>query len=206
MTVLNADGSQPEMCGNGLRCVALHLSRHRHAGRDFTVETDSGMLDCRVQRRGEDDWVDLSLGRAAVLEPISAEHDGTAYHFHRISMGNPHAVTFDAQPSIELIDRFAPQVSARLPNGTNVEFVRQLAPTELDVIVWERGVGRTLACGTGAGAVTVAAAIDQRVPFGQKVLVNLAGGPLEITVGQADLDVRMCGPAKQVFEGSLTPP
>ncbi|HEX2736303.1 MAG TPA: diaminopimelate epimerase [Polyangiaceae bacterium] len=201
MTVLNADGSRPEMCGNGLRCVALHLAQR--AGQSFAVQTDAGVLACQMQMRGGESWVRISLGRGKPEGELVAERNGRALTFQRVSMGNPHAVLFDSDFDVPSIDVFAPTVSARLPGGANIEFVRQTAPTALSVIVWERGVGRTLACGTGAGAVGVAAARAGRAPFDQALSVELPGGVLEITVRQSDLHVELCGPARRVFEGEL---
>ncbi len=203
MTVLNADGSQPEMCGNGLRCVALHLSRRHHAPDHFPVETDAGVLDCRLKLRENTTWITISLGRARHQESLKRDVDGSHYHFHRISMGNPHAISFAGIPELSVVDRVASQVSASLPDGSNVEFVRPLSQTQLQVVVWERGVGRTLACGTGAGAVAAAAALEGLSPFDQPLLVDLPGGSLEIRVRQDDLHVQLSGPARLVFEGEL---
>jgi diaminopimelate epimerase len=203
MTVLNADGSRPEMCGNGLRCVALHVSRH--AGRAFTVETDAGPLECELETRAGDTWVRISLGRGTPLGELNAVHKGQTLSFQRVSMGNPHAVTFGAELDTAEIDAFAPGVSATLPGGANIEFVRQLAADHFKVVVWERGVGRTLACGTGAGAVAVAAARAGLAEFGKPLKIELPGGILEITVQKSDLLVSLAGPARRVFEGDLTP-
>ncbi len=203
MTVINADGSRPEMCGNGLRCVALFLHQRRQAPAQFRVATDAGLLDCEIQRRGDAPWVKLSLGRAKTLGDLQSSHADRTYNFHRISTGNPHAVTFDGIPSNEEIDRFAPTVSARLAGGANIEFVEQVGPDHLRVVVWERGVGRTLACGTGAGAVATAAAFAGLVGFDRPVAVDLPGGRLELTVMKETLEVFLAGPAVHVFDGQV---
>ncbi len=204
MTVLNADGSRPEMCGNGLRCVALHLSRRAGTPDAFPVETDAGVLECALDQRENDVWVTLSLGQGKPLGSVEHADGERLFHFERISMGNPHAVTFDAVPENDAIDRFAPQVSATLPGGANIEFVQAVGPTHLRVVVWERGVGRTLACGTGAGAVGVAAVRQGKVPYDTAIAVELPGGRLEITVEKETLAVQLAGPAREVFRGQLT--
>lgn len=201
MTVLNADGSQPEMCGNGLRCVALHVSRR--AGNSFTVQTDAGPLACELETRDRETWVHISLGKGMPLGELRATHKGRDFEFHRVSMGNPHAVTFGAPLSTTEIDVFGPAVSGTLPGGANIEFVEQLAPDHFRVVVWERGVGRTLACGTGAGAVAVAAARAGLAAFDQPLKIELPGGILEITVQKSDLHVGLKGPARHVFEGDV---
>jgi diaminopimelate epimerase len=202
MTVLNADGSRPEMCGNGLRCVALHVSKR--AGRAFTVETDAGPLACELETRSGETWIRISLGRGTPQGELSATHKGQTHSFQRVSMGNPHAVTFGAELDNAEIDAFAPTISASLPGGANIEFVRQLAKDHFKVVVWERGVGRTLACGTGAGAVAVAAARAGLAAFEKPLKIELPGGILEITVRESDLLVSLAGPARRVFEGDLT--
>src|SRR6185503_11492363 len=98
----------------------------------------------------------------------------------RVSMGNPHAVAFDAGLDSAAIDRVGQAVCERLAGGTNVEFARLKSAREIELVVWERGVGRTLACGTGAAATVVAAATSGRVPFNQPIAVQLPGGVLEV--------------------------
>lgn len=201
MTVFNGDGSRPEMCGNGLRCVALHVSRQRPEVSRFHLETDAGVLECELQRRDGEDWIRNALGQGQSLGSLKFEDGGSTLEFHRISVGNPHAVLFDSAHDEAAVDRIGSRLSAQIAGGANVEFVKQVAPRRLSVIVWERGVGRTLACGTGAGATVVAAARLGRVPFDEPVRVDLPGGALEVTVRQSDLGVTLCGPARHVFSG-----
>jgi diaminopimelate epimerase len=101
------------------------------------------------------------------------------------------------------IDVLGPQVSAALPGGANVEFVNKRGEQHLHVVVWERGVGRTLACGTGAGATVVAAASQGQAPFDRPVTVELPGGPLSVVVAKQDLAVTLSGPAVHVFDGAV---
>lgn len=207
MTVLNADGSRPEMCGNGLRCVALHLLRRAHRRGEspeaFAVETDSGVFSCAVQEREGQTWISTQIGAAKPIGRFGLKWGKQELQFSRLSTGNPHAVLFDSSFSSEEIDRIGPAVTDAIDGGANVEFVSEGDDGALKVAVWERGVGRTLACGTGAAAVAASAAQDGRVPFGQPVKVQLPGGTLEITVAEADLSLTLAGPATHVCDGSL---
>ena len=204
MVVLNADGSRPEMCGNGLRCVALHLSlQDRAPGVSFIVDTDAGPRLVAVERGDVGGSVSVSMGRGLPEGELSYAYAQQAFDFARVSMGNPHAVSFDTGLDERALDELGPALSAQFPAGTNVELVTTRDARTLDVIVWERGVGRTLACGTGACAVVVAAARQGRVAFDTEIEVRLPGGPLHITVSRETLDVTMRGPAKRVFSGEV---
>jgi diaminopimelate epimerase len=204
MIVQNADGSRPEMCGNGLRCVALHLARAAESSQaEYLIDTDSGPKRCVVDRAGASGRVLIDLGRATPLGEHEGSIDGQPFQFVRISTGNPHAVSFAGIPSLELIDRLGPQVSGAIAGGTNVEFVRAIGPRSFEVVVWERGVGRTLACGTGAAATAAALALAGRAPFGEAIELRLPGGPLEVTVAEGSLELRLRGPATHVFSGRV---
>jgi diaminopimelate epimerase len=204
MTILNADGSRPEMCGNGVRCVAVHLARK--AGKnvaDLTIDTDAGPYLCKV-RKGE---VEVDMGKLVDLGPIELTIEGRAHRFLRMSAGNPHAITFEAYSPSE-IDLIGPQVATSkvFPEGTNVEFARLADDGAIDLVVWERGVGRTLACGTGASATVGAACLQRKRSFDEFVEVRLPGGPLRIRVSKDSLSATMRGPARLVFEGEVTLP
>ena len=204
MVVLNADGSRPEMCGNGVRCVALHIARSDGAnGASYVIDTDAGPMLCEVERDGDSGWVKTGMGRAERAGEHKLEFGGQTLVFTRISLGNPHAVVFDVDLSLEAIDKVGPLVSAALPGGANVEFAQARGPRAFDLVVWERGVGRTLACGTGAAAMVVAAALCERAPFSEPVEVRLPGGALEISVTAAPLAAHQRGPARLVFTGEL---
>lgn len=204
MRVLNADGSEPEMCGNGLRCVALHLASADETSQvEFDVVTGAGVLGCSVDRTGETARVRLAMGQAKVApEPLTFDADGRSLSFDRVSTGNPHAIVFDEPFDIVAIDRVAPRVSASIAGGSNIEFVERIAPNRLKVVVWERGVGRTEACGTGAVASAVAAAVRGYSPFATPVQVDLPGGPLFIEVSES-LHTWLEGPAQRVFRGEV---
>lgn len=204
MVVLNADGSRPEMCGNGLRCVALHLAiQGRARGMSFIVDTDAGPRLVAVERDALSASVSVGMGRAVLEADFSHLFRGTGLNFARVSMGNPHAISFDTGLDGVALDQLGAEISAGFAQGINVELVTIHDRQTLEVIVWERGVGRTLACGTGACAVVVAAARQGRVAFDEEVEVRLPGGPLHISVARETLDVTMRGPAKQVFSGEV---
>lgn len=206
MVVLNADGSRPEMCGNGLRCVALHLSRRdERESADYLLETDAGPRTAAVTRHGDRGEVTLGMGRGLLGSELVTEHGGQTLRFSRISMGNPHAVAFDTGLDERALDEIGPRISAGEPAGTNVEVVTRAGPQAFSVLVWERGVGRTLACGTGAAAVAVMAAVSGRAPFDEPMELALPGGPLSIVVSKETLEVTLRGPARLVFSGQVAP-
>lgn len=198
MVVLNADGSRPEMCGNGLRCVARYLvdEGRQPAGVDFDVTTDSGARGCRVS--GDD--VTVAMGEARLEGEVAAAVGAETVSLLRVSMGNPHAVTFAPLP----FEALAPSLAVHevFPQGANVEFVTDRGEGPLEVRVWERGVGPTLACGTGACAVAAAAWATGRRGAGDEVTVRLPGGDLRIR-GREGGHVTMQGPARRVFAGQL---
>jgi diaminopimelate epimerase len=221
MRVINADGSQPEMCGNGLRCVALHLVRRGAApvGRDFVVETDAGPHMCLVVSSERESSVRVGM-RAAELTPAAVpvlaspsearvldqpfEVSGAQVRLSCVSMGNPHAVTFDDLGATARI-AIAPQLEkhARFPRAANIGFARVIGPQQLELAVWERGVGFTEACGTGACACAVAAVETERAERHRPIEVRLPGGPLHIVVGDRDAIISMTGPARHVFDGTF---
>jgi diaminopimelate epimerase len=213
MVVHNADGSIAEMCGNGLRCVVKYLAERDPSKKPLVlkVATGAGVLDSEVE------WVAHGVERVTVamgparLEAKILPHGGPFVRKElepglvatAVSMGNPHLVLLDVPPSE------AERLGARLelhplyPERTNVEFVQPRAAGGFEVRVWERGVGLTLACGTGACAVVVAAALDGRAPFDQWVAVQLHGGLLDIKVAKDLSQVWLRGPVKHVFEGRM---
>jgi diaminopimelate epimerase len=206
MVVLNADGSRPEMCGNGIRCVALHLARRdgvSHA--DFVIDSDAGPKRAHVERSssGEVAEVTIGMGRGRLLGERRFPVRGQEHAFTLVSMGNPHAVAFDLDIDAAEIDRVGPAFSDAITGGINVEAVTTREGRRLDVLVWERGVGRTFACGTGAAAVAVAAAATGRVPLEERLEVRLPGGTLFLTVSRDSFDVTLTGPARRVFGGKV---
>ncbi len=215
MVILNSDGSEAEMCGNGIRCAAKHL--HDAAGRDtdrVTLETEAGVLEIEVQSsEGRESTLKVDMGPAVIEgRRIPIDYDGafvgrpvrvgdTEVFATAVSMGNPHLVTFDSFPEGE-IERLGPLLSSHplFPRGANVEFA---VPRNggLKVRVYERGSGWTQACGTGACAAAAAAALQGLAPFGKEIDVLLPGGRLGITVIESMNQVMMSGPARLVFKG-----
>jgi diaminopimelate epimerase len=199
MRVLNADGSVPEMCGNGVRCVALHVAEARglRAG-TVRVETDAGERACEVDAAG---MVTVDMGLVRVLGERAVEVDGRQVVLAIADAGNPHAVLFGAFARGD-VEHLGPRIATHpaFPRGTNVEFACVLGDG-IDLVVWERGVGITLACGTGACATAAVACDKGLAERGKPVTVRLPGGPLEITIGD-DGRATMRGPARRVFTGS----
>lgn len=214
MRVRNADGSTPQMCGNGLRCVALHLARIGRATTEpFEVDTDAGPHRVHVHEAGTEGRVEVHM-RAPSLAPadlpLVSDHPwidepieiaGRLVRATAVSMGNPHAVLFEEDAEREVLGP-ALERDARFPERVNVGFARQ-TKDGLDLAVWERGVGWTMACGTGACAAAVAAVHTGRAERGRALAVRLPGGELTIVVGADGEPVRMTGPARHVFDGRL---
>lgn len=217
MRMFNADGSESEMCGNGVRCVAKLVHDHGIAKKNrLTIETGRGVLTLDLEiEGGKTRRVKVDMGEP-ILEaakipttlpgnpPKEAEIvvDGKAYAFTCVSMGNPHAVTFVEEFPEALIHGVGPKVEthAVFPRRTNVEFVRVDNRGEYTMRVWERGSGETLACGTGACAVLVAGVLTGRLD--RKVIGHLRGGDLLLEWDEATNHVFMTGPAVEVFEGT----
>jgi diaminopimelate epimerase len=218
MRMFNVDGSEAEMCGNGLRCLVKFAWERglvpRHG--PVEVETGHGVLRTEVFHDGRHvSEVEVDMGRP-VLDPARVPISGVGgagpaidvpvrladrtLAVTAVSMGNPHAVTWVddvAAYPVEAVGR-AVERHASFPRRTNVEFVEVLGPDEVRQRTWERGCGETLACGTGACAVAVAGALTRRT--GRSVLVHLSGGDLKVTWREDDHVVKR-GPAVEVFEG-----
>lgn len=216
MRIVNADGTEAEMCGNGIRCVAKHVRDNGIVNSDrFTVHTPAGDLGAETFR-GEDGrvrTVRIDMG-APVLDarkvPVDAdgrfidmpfEADGVELRGNAVSMGNPHFVTFTPLDDAT-VDRLGPVLERHpfFPRKTNVEFCT-VEDGRIRIRVYERGAAWTLACGTGACASATAAALNGLIPFGEPVDVRLPGGWLKITVDKDLRYVLMEGPAELVFEG-----
>ncbi len=201
MTVWNADGSVPEMCGNGLRCVVVRLVEDGLLrGERARILTGAGVLDCR--------W---HAGEVAVEMGVPAP--GTTRSVQGIagtdvSMGNPHFVVFaDAAPALPDLLAWGPglEVDPAFPDRTNVEWATLEAPDRLRLRVWERGVGETPACGTGACAAAVAAMHTGRTDR-RAIAVHLPGGRLAVDWPDATGPLTMTGPARTVFAGTWSTP
>ena len=221
MRMFNSDGSEAEMCGNGIRCVAKYAYDHGLVRKEkMVVETGAGDLPLQVFI-GPDDRVDrvqvnmgqprLTRGEIPMAGPaaeqaidIEIAAGGQLFTATCVSMGNPHCVIYvdnvdlfpvaDIGPFIENHDFF--------PERVNVEFVEIISPTEVRQRTWERGAGETLACGTGASAVTVVGVLTGRTE--RKIINHLLGGDLELE-WEENGNVSMIGPAAEVFSGEYDP-
>jgi diaminopimelate epimerase len=230
MRVLNADGSEAEMCGNGLRCVAKYLlelaaaqSGTGSAPADVSVDTGAGTLRCQGHWQGGLlESVTVSMGQAHLWRseiPMLGAADercleqpyrlqGRSLQISAVSMGNPHAVTFVPETGPALMDlavQLGPalETHADFPKRTNAEFAHVHARDAIELVVWERGVGITQACGTGACATAVAACLAGLSDCEAPIAVRLPGGTLTITVAADYSQVWMRGPAEHVYSGSV---
>ena len=215
MIMYNPDGSEAEMCGNGIRCFARYVYESTTPRTTLRVQTGAGILSLKVRTEGgEFSGVTVDMGKPRLEPkeiPVRAETSpviglplvvaGRELSLTCVSMGNPHAVAFVEEdvrtyPLAEL----GPKVEhdPHFPRRVNFEVCRVISRSELEVRVWERGAGLTLACGTGAAAVTVAARLNGLVD--DRVTLHLPGGTLELEWDGAG-SVYMTGPAEMVFRG-----
>jgi diaminopimelate epimerase len=221
MRMFNADGSESEMCGNGLRCVAKYVYDHDIARKpSLQLETGRGVLTVALEvHQDKVSRVTVNMGEP-ILEaakipttlpgnpPINAPLTvgGMRFDVTCVSMGNPHAVAYTSDDFFrtterDLVAEYGPKIehAAEFPRRVNAHFVKVHSPGEVTMRTWERGSGITLACGTGACAVCVAGVLTGRT--GRKLLAHLPGGDLELNWSVADHCVYMTGPAIEVFTG-----
>ena len=216
MGVINSDGSVPEMCGNGIRCAALHLARRAgQSALDVTIETLAGPHPCVVVNRPGAESVavrmappslspaDLRLSSELpwIEHPLSVA--GRTLHLTGVSMGNPHAVLFEEVGDARFDLGPVIQSDPHFPEGVNVGFVSEQSGSAMRLDVLERGAGWTQACGTGACAAAVAAVETNRARREEQLSIQLPGGTLMITVGAPGDTVLMQGPARFVFQGEI---
>ena len=216
MRMFNADGSESEMCGNGIRCVAKYVFDHgikRDAS--LRIETGAGILSLELEtENGKAHRVRVDMGEPILdsakipttlpgspVVNASLDVDGHSFEATCVSMGNPHCVIFVDEASDKLVLGTGPQIenSPVFRARVNVEFIETISRAELRQRTWERGSGETLACGTGASAVCVAGVLTGRTD--RKVIIHLLGGDLELEWNETDGHVYMTGPAAEVFSG-----
>lgn len=218
MQMHNADGSQAEMCGNGIRCLAKYVYDHDLVRKEnLKVETGAGVLDLalHVGNDGLVDEVTVDMGEP-MLEagqvpttiresgPVidcEVEFAGRIFQVTCVSMGNPHCIIFVPEATDELVLGLGPAIETdpRFPNRTNVEFVERISAGEVRQRTWERGSGETWACGTGASAVCVAGVLTGRTD--RRILNHLLGGDLILDWDASTEHVKMTGGAVEVFHG-----
>lgn len=218
MRMFNADGSEAEMCGNAIRCVAKYLYDHQVCRKPtLKIATRAGVLqlECTIQSQ-QVTQVTVNMGKpildaaeipttlvssGSVIEQ-ALEIDGTSINVTCVSMGNPHCVCFVDELSDELVLGLGPKIecAAVFPRRTNVEFVQVIDRGTVRQRTYERGSGETLACGTGASAVCAAGVLTDRTQ--RRIVNHLLGGDLILEWDQASGDMMMTGPAEEVFSGS----
>lgn len=217
MRMFNADGSEGEMCGNGVRCVAKYIHDHGIAPKEtVTVETGRGVLTLNIVKdaQGKAAWITVDMGRPILNSaeipttlagdpPVDAAVEvlGQTFHGTAVSMGNPHFVIFvDDLKSLDL-QKFGPALENHpvFPRRVNVHFVQVRDRQTVDMVTWERGSGVTLACGTGACSVCVAGILTGRTD--RAITAHLPGGPLKLEWADDEASVFMTGPATEVFSG-----
>lgn len=218
MYIYNADGSEGAMCGNGVRCVAEYLYTHGvcrpcirvdtpHAGRKTLYRAgphcwraEMGHFTAQAEK-----FPAIGLGRGALLErPLTAA--GQNFAVDCLNVGNPHCVVLcQSLPTAAQLAIWGPAISGHpaFPAGVNVEFVQRLSSTCLQVLVWERGSGATLACGTGACAAAAAMVLRGLCPRETPLTVRLPGGELTVCIA-ADDTMTLTGPAETVYDGKIT--
>ncbi|MCI6232950.1 MAG: diaminopimelate epimerase [Selenomonas sp.] len=219
MRIFNTDGSEAEMCGNGIRCFARYLyDNHIADKKKFTVETGAGILVPEiVEKDGVVTGVCVDMGepvleadkipmagygsQRVVNEPV--EVAGRKWNITGVSMGNPHCVVFVDDIKKTPIEEVGPvfEVQERYPKKTNTEFVQVLDRQHMRMRVWERGAAITLACGTGACATLTAAVLNGKTD--RRAEITLDGGKLNIEWSEKDNHIYMTGPAVQVFAGEV---
>jgi diaminopimelate epimerase len=216
MRMFNADGSEAQMCGNGIRCLAKYVyDRGMTQKTTIQVETLAGVLELQLfASNGVVEKVRVKMGeprleRAQIpmqgpsgqvlREPLVV--DGTRFEITAVSMGNPHCVVFVDDPQMFDVTSWGPRFEHHpaFPEGVNTEFVQVLDAQTFSMRVWERGSGETLACGTGASAVAVACHLTGRT--GRRMTGHLRGGSLELEWNETDNQVYMTGLAVEVFNG-----
>jgi diaminopimelate epimerase len=220
LRIFNPDGSEAEKSGNGLRIFAKYLWDHGHAKRDtFTVDTKGGIVECRLHvQQGRVHYVTVEMGRATFRPhevPIRADADeavdvplrladGTRLLVTAVSVGNPHCVVFVDRLEEAACRRLGPQLETHeaFPNRTNVQFARVTGRDTLDILIWERGAGYTLASGSSSCGAA-AAAVRRGVCDHGRVLVRMPGGELAVDV-RPDWSLRLEGPVEETCTGTLS--
>ena len=217
MRIFNADGSEAQMCGNGIRCVAKYAYDYGHtAANPMRVETAAGIktIELKLGPDGKVVAATVDMGKP-ILEPekipvlirqvravdVTIKTANRVFQMTCVSMGNPHAVFFVDDVASVPLAQLGPEIENHpvFPARVNAHFVQVHSPTEVTIRTWERGSGMTLACGTGASAVCVAGVQTHRTA--RKILAHLPGGDLKLEWRASDEHVMMTGPATVVFTG-----
>jgi diaminopimelate epimerase len=225
MRIFNSDGSEPEMCGNGIRCMTRFLADLEAIDRGtnpetiqpcaYQIHTLAGIITPKIEATGQ---ITVDMGKPRLLAAeipttlVNADESvvhqplavaGQTWQVTCVSMGNPHCITFVENVEAIDLEKIGPQFEHHpsFPKRINTEFIQVIKPDYLKMRVWERGAGITLACGTGACAALVAAVLTGHSE--RRATVELPGGCLEIEWAEADDRLYMTGPAEKVFAGRV---
>ncbi len=216
MRMFNFDGSEAEMCGNGIRCVGKFVfDKGLTNSTTVSIETLAGIKILKLNvKDGKVETVRVDMGEPIlspekipvisdekIVKNLELEAEGKKFKFTCVSMGNPHAITIVENVKDFNVNKYGKvlEIDSHFPKRCNIEFIEILDKENIKMRVWERGAGETLACGTGACATAVACVLNGYT--NEKVKVELLGGTLEIEWNKQDNHVYMTGPAKTVFEG-----
>ena len=216
MRIYNSDGSEPEMCGNGIRCLAkfiADLEGNTEVNKSYKIDTLAGLIVPKLEENGE---VTVDMGEPeltaskipttltgvegkVIAQPLKVAE--RTWLVTTVSMGNPHCITFVEDTEAIALEQIGPLFEHHpvFPQRTNTEFIEVVKPDYVKMRVWERGAGITLACGTGACASVVAGVLNNQCD--RSSTVELPGGCLQINWSAADNRVYMTGPATKVFQG-----
>lgn len=217
MRIFNADGSEPEMCGNGIRCLAQFLADLQGVtgSTEYRIHTLAGVITPKLEGNGK---VKVNMGMPQLLASqipttlaqadqkvidVPLEVGGKVWQVTCVSMGNPHCITFVEDVTAIPLESIGPKFEhhSAFPKRTNTEFIQIVRPDYIKMRVWERGAGATLACGTGACAAVVAGVLTGKCD--RACTVELPGGCLDIEWSQVDQRIYMTGPAQRVFTGTM---
>lgn len=208
MLLFNADGSSAEISGNGLRCFVLFL---RDSGfdvaRELTIETGGGIQRAQLMKDGgvETTMPAPRFSNSGKPELFKLRAKDKQFEVVPVNVGNPHGVIFGPERDIPFAETYGPALEKNpsFPDGANIEFVHVLSSRSAKLVVWERGAGITLACGSGSTASAVAGVALGHFKFDVPISIHQPGGTLEITVAKNFSSIRQRGPATFVFEGSI---
>lgn len=218
MDMYNADGSQGAMCGNGIRCVGKYVYDHGLTDQKLVrIETKSGIKEIKLSvRNGKVERVRVNMGKPVLSPPeipirsdqgqvihMPVDVDGETFYITGVSMGNPHAVVYVEDVETFPVQEWGPKFEKHpiFPDRVNAEFCKVLDEGTVQMRVWERGSGETLACGTGACAAAVSSILNGYTK--EQVTVKLLGGDLDIFWDRGQDQVYMEGPAAEVFHGEM---
>lgn len=218
MRMFNSDGSEAEMCGNGIRCFAKYVYEHKLTDKkELAIETLGGIKNLFLSvKRGLVDSVMVDMGEPVfqreripmigdpgmVINETLHLDDGIKFEITSLSMGNPHVVIFVEDIENFPVEKYGSMIEYHdlFPQRTNVEFVQIINDVEVAQRTWERGAGETLSCGTGASAVTASCVLNKKTE--RKITIHLRGGDLSTEWRENDNHIYMTGPAHEVFEGT----